>query len=117
MELQVDQLGPGLVRVRLDGRMDTVGVDQVESRFGAVVASNDSDAMVDLSAVSFVSSMGVRMLITVARAQRARGRRMALYAAQPGVAQTLAMVSLEQIIPIAADEPAARALLAQPAGA
>jgi len=117
MELHVDELGSGTVRVRLGGRLDTVGVDQVESRFGAVVASNGNDAVIDLSEVSFVSSMGVRMLITVARAQRARGHRMVLCAAQPAVAETLGMVALEQIIPIVADEAAAQALLAQPAGA
>lgn len=115
MELNVEDVGNNTVRVQLVGRLDTVGVDQVETRFGAAVASSGCDAVIDLSGVTFVSSMGVRLLITAARSQRVRGHRMVLCAAQPGVEETLQMVALDQIIPIAPSEAAALALLAQPA--
>jgi anti-sigma B factor antagonist len=112
MELTADTLPEGIVRARLTGRLDTVGVDQVETRFNGAVTAADRDAIVDLAGVSFVSSMGVRLLITAARTQRSRNRRIVLYGATPLVASTLAMVALEQIVPIVGDEAAALRTLA-----
>lgn len=112
MEMSVGELGPGLVCVALQGRLDTVGVDQVESRFTAAVAGGAGGAAVDLSAVSFLSSMGVRMIIANARAQRARGRNLVLFGATPVVQSTLEMVALDQIIPIVAEREQALARLA-----
>ena len=112
MEMSMAELGPGLLCVALQGRLDTVGVDQVESRFTAAVASSEGGAAVDLSAVSFLSSMGVRMIIANARAQRARGRNLVLFGARPVVQSTLEMVALDQIIPIVADRQQALARLA-----
>ena len=112
MEMSVAELGPGLLCVALQGRLDTVGVDQVEIRFTAAVASSEGGAAVDLSAVSFLSSMGVRMIIANARAQRARGRNRVLFGARPVVQSTLLMVALDQIIPIVADREQALARLA-----
>ena len=112
MEMSVAELGPGLLCVALQGRLDTVGVDQVESRFTAAVAGSAGGAAVDLSAVSFLSSMGVRMIIANARAQRARGRKLVLFGARPVVQSTLLMVALDQIIPIVAERDQALARLA-----
>ncbi len=112
MDLSVGELDGGALCVALQGRLDTVGVDHVESRFAAAVASADRDAAVDLGAVSFLSSMGVRMIIAAARAQRARGRMLVLFGAQPLVQSTLLMVALDQIIPILPDRAAAQARLA-----
>lgn len=113
MEMNVGELGPGLLCVALLGRMDTVGVDQVEARFTAAVAgSSGGGAAVDLSAVSFLASMGVRMIIANARAQRARGHKLVLFGARPLVQSTLEMVALDQIIPIVPDRAQALARLA-----
>lgn len=112
MDISAETLPEDIVRARLCGRLDTVGVDRVETRFNAAVTAGGRDVIVDLSEVSFVSSMGVRLLITAARVQRSRGRRIVLYAATPLVAETLAMVALDRILPIVADEGAARGLLA-----
>jgi anti-anti-sigma factor len=112
MDISAETLPDDTVRARLVGRLDTVGVDRVETRFNAAVTASGKDAILDLSGVSFVSSMGVRLLITAARVQRSRGRRLVLYGATPVVAETLAMVALDQILPIVADEAAARQQLA-----
>jgi anti-anti-sigma factor len=114
MDMNTEELDSGAIRIGLNGRLDTVGVDQIELRFEAAVASSGRDVLVDLSQVSFVSSMGVRLLISAARAQRVRGsRRLVLFGAQPTVATTLDMVALDKIIPIVADEQQALAHIAQ----
>lgn len=112
MDMTVGELGNGALCLALNGRLDTVGVDRVEKSFNAALAAQDRDVAVDLGAVGFLASMGVRMIIASARAQRARGRRLVLFAPQPLVKQTLEMVALDQIIPVLPDRAAAEASLA-----
>ena len=57
-------------------------------------------------------SMGVRMVIANARAQRARGHKRVLFGARPVVQSTLERVALDPIIPIVADRDQALARLA-----
>lgn len=112
MDMTVDEMSGGALCVALQGRLDTVGVDQVEGRFSAAVTEGNRDAAVDLSNVSFLASMGVRMIIATARKLRASGHTLVLFGAQPIVRSTLEMVALDQIIPIVADRAQAQARLA-----
>ncbi len=110
MEIEVTDLGR-TARVALQGRLDTSGVESIEPRFTASVVPAGKHALVDLSGVTFMSSMGIRMLITVARALRPRDARMVVFGAQPMVRESLEHVALGSIIPLAPDEAAAAALL------
>lgn len=111
MEISLAELASGAPCVVLQGRLDTPGVDRIESTFSAAVANAERGVAVDLTAVSFLSSMGVRMIIAAAKAQRAQGRKLVMFGAQPIVLQTLKMVGLDQIIPIAPDRDQAQTLL------
>lgn len=111
MDLQSDDLSPRVTRVTLNGRLDTLGVDQVEARFNAAAVSRGLDVLVDLSGVSFVSSMGIRMLVGAARALRLREARMVLCAAQPLVQETLQSMAIDSLIPLTQTEAEARELL------
>jgi len=110
MEIEVTDLGR-TARVALQGRLDASGVECVEARFAAGVVPGGKHALVDLSGVTFMSSTGIRMLITVARALRRKDARMVVFGAQPMVRASLEHVSLGAIIPLAPDETAAAALL------
>jgi anti-anti-sigma factor len=90
--------------VRLIGRMDSPGVDQIELRFTAGVVASGRQAVIDLTGVSFLASMGIRMLITGAKALQNKGAGMALFGATPDVQNVLDTVSLDQIIPVAETE-------------
>lgn len=112
MDMSVEEFAGGALCVVLQGRLDTVGVDKVEARFTDTVLGVDRDAAVDLGAVSFLASMGVRLIIATARAQRARGRNLVLFGARAQVQSTLQMVALDQIIPVLPDREQALARLA-----
>ena len=62
------------------------------------------DAVIDLSGVSFVASMGIRLLIASARGLRQKGATLVLFGAQELVANALDQAALDQIIPIVATE-------------
>jgi anti-anti-sigma factor len=92
-----------VLNVVLAGRLDTPGVDRVESQLLAAVAEKGANALLDLSGVDFVGSMAIRMFMSVARAQARKGLKVVLYAPQPLVSQLFDTVSLRDIIPVEAD--------------
>jgi anti-anti-sigma factor len=113
MELTITEQSETLTRVALIGRLDTMGVERVETQFNAAITPRGKNAVLDLSGVSFLSSMGIRMLLTAARTLARRGARLVLQAPQPLVLESIRHAALEDLIPIASDQAAAVALLQQ----
>ena len=112
MDIEVSQLADNLSCVRVNGRLDSAGVDQGELRFSAAVVAPGRNTVVDLSGVSFLASMGIRLFITSARALNQKGARMVLFGPSEMVQTVLEHVALDQIIPIVASQDEAIAKLA-----
>ncbi len=110
MEMTVTPIDGGAVKVAFDGRMDVIGVGDVESQFTATVAENDT--VVDMTGVTFIASMGIRMFVAVTRPMRSNGRKIAIFGLQEPVKEVLDMASMDQIVPIFEDEASARAAIA-----
>ena len=104
MEMKVIHLMDDVTCVRLDGRMDTLGVDQIELKFSASAVAQGRNTIVDLSQVSFLTSMGIRLLIASARALQLKGKKFVLFGASELVLGILDTVALDQIVPIVATE-------------
>ena len=100
---------PEVTQLRITGRLDTPGIDAVEPRFHALLARGHG--IVDLSGVTFLASLGIRMLITAAKRLDKRGNKLVLVAPRALVDQALKHSSIDDIIPVAADVEAALALL------
>ena len=110
MEMRHDNVGE-VRRVVLTGRLDTAGVDVVETRFGAAIVPNGKNTIVDLSGVTFLASMGIRMLISTTRALSRKGGKLVMYGAAAGVHDVIETAALTEIIPLAASENEALALV------
>jgi anti-sigma B factor antagonist len=102
--MEVNELGEDLVNVKLAGRLDTPGVDRIELRFTALLVPSGKSAVVDLSGVQFVASMGIRMFISVARSLRTKKAKLALYAPQELVSEVFENASLRDLLPVCANE-------------
>jgi anti-sigma B factor antagonist len=111
MEMEVTQLADDVVNVALVGRLDTSGVGRIETRFTATLVPRGARAVVDLSRVEFVSSMGLRMFIAVGRALARNHGKLVLYAPQPPVNEVFETVSLKDMIPVKPDSPSALAVV------
>ena len=112
MYLQVTDEDDGVLSLSLVGRLDTPGVDGIETLLTAHLVPRRARAMIDLSQVTFIGSGGIRMFITIARALDRRGGKLVLYGAQPLVAQVFETSSLSAIVPVRSDATAAAAALA-----
>lgn len=111
MQLEIVDIDDRSARLSVTGRLDTPGVNAIETRFTATAATAGKNILVDLSAVPILTSMGVRMLISTARALQGRKHRMIVFGAQDVVAETLEHVALNEVIPVVASEAQARAAL------
>jgi len=114
MDLEVQQLEGGIERVKLAGRLDSAGVQEIDHRLSALTAAR-SFILVDLSQVPFLASVGIRTLLTNARVLRQRGGKMALLNPQSLVEEVLKVTGIESIIPVFHDLEAASAALKAPA--
>jgi anti-anti-sigma factor len=97
-------LGPRLVKITFTGRLDTPGVDSIETRFIATLVPNAKNAVIDMSQVDFISSMGIRMLVSAARSLKMRQAALSLFGVQDQVNQVLELVSIGQMIRVCKSE-------------
>lgn len=104
MDMVVSEPATGVTCIRLNGRLDAPGADRIDLRFTAHTAAGTRHAVVDLAGVSFVASMGLRLLISAARAMRVKGRQLVLFGATGPVREVLEHAAIDQIIPLVEDE-------------
>ena len=116
MQMDVVQLGDGVTRVNLAGRMDIEGTQAIDLKFTALTANRRAAVIVDLSQVSFLASIGMRTLLSSAKALAQKGGRMVILNPQPMVASALATAGIDTLVPVFPDLDAARAALAGIAG-
>jgi anti-sigma B factor antagonist len=110
MEIVFGEL-EGFKTVALTGRLDSAGVQSIELSFSAGVVPAGVSTLVDMSGVEFLASLGVRMLLTTARALSSRGARLVMFAATPAVVDTIVTMGFDDIVPLAGDQGEALALL------
>jgi anti-anti-sigma factor len=100
MQMTVTEIAGSAVELGLAGRLDTAGVDTVETRFNAAAIAADRHTLVNMAEVGFVSSMGVRMLLTAAKALKLRHRRFMLVVPPGAVREMLETAAIDTLIPM-----------------
>lgn len=114
MQLQTRQLTNGITKIDLAGRMDNAGVQEIDLEFTALTATRKTGVVVDLSDVSFLASIGIRTLMTNARAVRQLGGKMVLLNPKPLVDEVLRAAGITAVIETLADLQSACEALGSP---
>ncbi len=100
MKLQISEVEQGLRLIILNGQLDGTGVYNVEVDFIRTCVEGNHNVLVDLSNVSYISSIGIPMLIRTAKMVKQRGGKMALLNPQHNVLDVLELVGVSRIIPV-----------------
>lgn len=103
MELRTHDTPEGVKVINLVGRMDIAGTQEIDLRFTSLAATQKALIAVDLSEVSFLASIGMRTLVSSARALMNRGGAMALVNPKALVQQALVAAGIDSLIPIYPD--------------
>ena len=87
--------------IKLSGRLDIPGTGEIEGQFAALAATKKISLIVDLTEVSFLASVGIRSIISNAKAQQQRGGKMVLFVGENApVAKTLEMTGIDSLVPM-----------------
>ena len=110
-ELRVVDAAGDVTVVALAGRLDLAGTEELDLRFTVAVTTRRRPTIVDLSEVTFLASLGMRMLISAARTLRLSGSPLVLMNPQDRVRDALEAAELLDLLPIAHGEVEARQLV------
>src|ERR1700745_4464239 len=110
MDISADDLAGGITKVGLSGRFDTTGAVVVELPFNKV-ATEKQKIIVDLSAVNFLASYGIRVLLVGAKIVKSKGGNLVILCPDNNVAKVLKTAGIDAVIPIHQTETAAAAAL------
>ncbi len=108
MLVEHDDLEDGVRMIRLKGRLDLEGAEAADLKLTSLAAVRQGYVIVDLDGVEFMSSIGVSIIVRVARAVTSRQGRLVLLSPQPNVADVLARTQIDQLIPVFTDLATAR---------
>jgi anti-anti-sigma factor len=109
MKMDVISAENGITKLVLTGSMNIQGALDVEPRFNEIVKTTDK-IIVDLKDVSFLTSLGMRVLVMSARALRERGGKLVLANPQTEVERVMKIAGIDTVIDIAPDLSTAIAL-------
>lgn len=86
--------------VSLEGRIDAATTPQLANRIRETIAGGGRKLLLDFSAVSFLSSSGLRTLLILARELKAQNGEIHLCALSPQVAQVFDLTGFDRLFPI-----------------
>ena len=99
-----------ITNLLLSGSLDISGVRDIEMDFSRL-ASGEQNVMIDFSGLTFIASLGMRMLLSAAKKLDTEGNKIVLHSVPPLVETALNTAGLETIMPIVKDESGALSLL------
>ena len=100
MEIQFSTLDNGIRLIKLGGKLDIIGTGEIETKFTGYCAGDEIRVIVDLSAVDFLASIGIRLLLLTAKSVAKRGGKMVIINPIPDVQSVLEVTGIPAIIPI-----------------
>jgi len=98
MQITIDDLG-ATARVVLNGRLDIAGAEVVALPL-ATVSGAKRVILIEMSGVTYVSSIGLRHLVSAAKAVGRRGGSLTLLNPNPVVVEVITAAGLTSLLPI-----------------
>jgi stage II sporulation protein AA (anti-sigma F factor antagonist) len=111
MEMNVIENSDALVHVALAGRLDLAGVQKVELPFTTQIATRRKNTIVDIAQLDFIASLGMGMLLNVAKTLTRHRARLILVNPQEMVRVALKAARLTDVLEIASSLQEAKASL------
>lgn len=97
--------------IQLDGRLDATNCSVFEDGALAQIANGRRRLLLDLSQLQYVSSIGLRTILLVAKRMKAEGGRLALCSLNPQVSEVFVISGFASILDIHPSSESAKAQL------
>jgi anti-sigma B factor antagonist len=109
--VNVEQIDDVLV-IKLPARLDAAGLAVIERDFSETVAAHKGKVLADMSDVSFVASLALRMLLMSLKSVQPQGGDLRLAGLQPQIAEIFRKSRFDTLFKIYPDREAALAAYA-----
>ncbi len=100
MELKALNTDDTYTHLTLAGKLDIIGVGEIENKFIGYTAARKKNALVDISGVTFMGSMGLRLLLSVAKSLSWEKKSLILLNPQPLVNEVLEASGFNDVVVI-----------------
>ncbi len=98
MEIAIRDAG-STATITLTGRLDIAGAESIALPL-ATLSGSKSEMLIDMARVTFIASIGLRHLVSAAKAIRRRGGRLILLNPAAQVAEVITTSGLTDLLPI-----------------
>jgi anti-anti-sigma factor len=106
MRLEQVSLPGDVLLVKLVGPLDIAGASEIELPF-SVISGKFGKVIVDLKDVTFLASIGIRVLVKAARTINSKKGRLVVFSPTDEARRVLRSTGIDTIIPVVADQDAA----------
>lgn len=86
--------------IEVSGRLDTITSKDLESRLNNLIEQDKTKIVIDLAAVDYTSSVGLRVLLAALKKQKEKQRTLKLASMQPFVKDIFRVTGLDKIFSI-----------------
>ena len=93
--------------IELTGRIDNVSSSTIEANIGSALDASPSALILDFTGVTFVSSIGLRVLLIAAKRCRKQNMRLALHSVSPQIVELFGLSGLNPFFSLYANREAA----------
>jgi anti-sigma B factor antagonist len=91
----------GVRTLRLGGELDLAGAPALEAAIEEAMADSESRLVIDFSALTFIDSTGIAILVAALGDERAAGRLGFVPSTAPAVTRVLRLTGVEERLPLA----------------
>jgi anti-anti-sigma factor len=99
MHIETENLDGGILKIKLVGRMDAQGAQEIHADLVDRACAQRS-VIADMSAVNFLASMGIRALVLAAKAVARRHGKMVLLNPDVNTTKVLEVAGVNELLPI-----------------
>ena len=103
MRITILQRDDDVTHVVLTGRLDTTGAEEINESFSEATAARERPAIIDLSAIEFMASRGIGLLLANGKRLMKAGHKLVLLNPKGMVQSVLKTSQVDRIMPIVYD--------------
>jgi len=96
--MQIVQSDDSLVKIAFTGKLDSTYVSSIEVKFFALLNGIETPVELDFSEVSFISSLGIRMILMAFKEIKRQGFTLNIVNSNPDVENVFLMTGLEDLL-------------------
>lgn len=100
MDLKIFSLENEKTLVKLEGRLDTTNSEEFEKKMAPLMTGANPDIEIDCTDFVYISSSGLRLILTLLKSVNARGGKLTISHLSPQIKEVFDMTGFSRIITI-----------------